>query len=104
MAHLLNNATRLHHAREATLLTRMLAAQDKLGLAAEHGYFMKLTTGQDWEQQYTKGGSDFAWKEMVEPILEVYKDSTDGTYIESKESALVWHYQNADPDFGSWQV
>ncbi|KAK9853916.1 hypothetical protein WJX84_012449 [Apatococcus fuscideae] len=77
---------------------------DKLGLAAEHGYFMKLTTGQDWEQQYTKGGSDFAWKEMVEPILEVYKDSTDGTYIESKESALVWHYQNADPDFGSWQA
>ena len=33
-----------------------------------------------------------------------YMESTDGSYIESKESALVWHYQDADPDFGSWQA
>ncbi len=78
--------------------------QSKLGLAAEHGFFVKTTKSEEWEQLFTKGGTDFAWKEMVGPILEVYKDSTDGTYIESKESALVWHYQNADPDFGSWQV
>ena len=78
--------------------------QSKLGLAAEHGFFVKPTSGEDWEQLYTKGGNNFAWKEMVEPILEVYKDSTDGSYIERKDSALVWHYQNADPDFGSWQV
>lgn len=82
----------------------MWSVQSKLGLAAEHGFFVKPTTGEDWEQLYTKGGNNFAWKEMVEPILEVYKDSTDGSYIERKDSALVWHYQNADPDFGSWQV
>lgn len=35
---------------------------------------------------------------------QVYTESTDGTYIEVKESALVWHYSDADPDFGSWQV
>ena len=34
----------------------------------------------------------------------MYTESTDGTYIEVKESALVWHYSDADPDFGSWQV
>ena len=36
--------------------------------------------------------------------MQVYTESTDGTYIESKESALVWHYSDADPDFGAWQV
>lgn len=41
---------------------------------------------------------------MVLPILKVYADSTDGSYTEEKESALVWNYSNADPDFGRWQV
>lgn len=36
--------------------------------------------------------------------LQVYTESTDGTRIEAKESALVWHYRDADPDFGHWQV
>ena len=48
--------------------------------------------------------SDFCWKEVVEPVLKRYTESTDGSYIEVKESALVWHYQDADPDFGSWQA
>jgi hypothetical protein len=34
----------------------------------------------------------------------VYTESTDGSFIEAKESALVWHYRDADPDFGSWQA
>lgn len=33
-----------------------------------------------------------------------YTEATDGSYIEHKESALVWHHQVADPDFGSWQA
>jgi hypothetical protein len=32
------------------------------------------------------------------------QESTDGSYIETKDSALVWNYRDADPDFGSWQV
>lgn len=38
------------------------------------------------------------------PSPQLYTESTDGSFIEAKESALVWHYQDADPDFGSWQV
>ena len=41
---------------------------------------------------------------MVLPIFELYTDATDGSYIEKKESALVWHYRDADPDFGLWQA
>lgn len=33
-----------------------------------------------------------------------YMEATDGSSIEFKESALVWHHQDADPDFGSCQA
>jgi len=33
-----------------------------------------------------------------------YCDVTDGSYIEAKETALVWHYEEADPVFGSGQA
>ena len=47
---------------------------------------------------------DCDWKKTVEPVMEVYTATTDGSFIEHKESALVWHYQDADPDFGGCQA
>jgi trehalose-6-phosphatase len=44
------------------------------------------------------------WKNLVEPVMKHYTDVTDGSYIEAKETALVWHYEEADPDFGSCQA
>lgn len=44
------------------------------------------------------------WRGIVVPILRLYTESTDGSWVEEKESAVVWHYANADPDFGSWQA
>jgi trehalose 6-phosphate synthase/phosphatase len=40
----------------------------------------------------------------VMPVMQLYTDATDGSYIELKDSALVWHYQDADHDFGSCQA
>jgi hypothetical protein len=37
-------------------------------------------------------------------VMQVYTESTDGSYLDVKESALVWHYKDADPDFGRWQA
>lgn len=36
--------------------------------------------------------------------MKLYTEATDGSSIETKESALVWHHQDADPDFGSSQA
>lgn len=36
--------------------------------------------------------------------MNLYTESTDGSYIETKESALVWHHRDADPGFGSSQA
>ncbi|KAJ9686080.1 hypothetical protein PVL29_015119 [Vitis rotundifolia] len=74
----------------------------KLGLAAEHGYFLRWSQDKEWE---TCGqSSDFGWKEIAEPVMQLYTEATDGSSIESKESALVWQYGDADPGFGSSQA
>ena len=54
----------------------------------------------DWECNT----AELDWKEIVEPIMRSYTEATDGSSIEPKESGLVWHHQDADPDFGSWQA
>ena len=48
--------------------------------------------------------ADFDWKKTAEPVMRLYTEATDGSSIEHKESALVWHHQEADPDFGSCQA
>jgi hypothetical protein len=47
---------------------------------------------------------DNDWKNIVEPVMKYYCDVTDGSYIEAKETALVWHYEEADPVFGPRQA
>lgn len=47
---------------------------------------------------------EFDWKKTAEPVMQLYTEATDGSYIEHKESAIVWHHQEADPDFGSCQA
>ena len=36
--------------------------------------------------------------------MNLYTEATDGSTIEVKESALVWHHQDADHEFGSLQA
>lgn len=48
--------------------------------------------------------SDLDWIKIVEPVMRLYTEATDGSCIETKESALVWHHQDADSDFGSCQA
>ncbi|KAL9243158.1 hypothetical protein vseg_017082 [Gypsophila vaccaria] len=75
---------------------------EKLGIAAEHGYFLRWTKNVDWEVSPITTDND--WQKMAEPVMQHYTEATDGSYIERKESALVWHHRDADPDFGSCQA
>ena len=56
----------------------------------------------EWE--VSSLGQCSEWKLIADPIMHVYMETTDGSSIERKESALVWHYQNTDHDFGSCQA
>ncbi|EYU42464.1 hypothetical protein MIMGU_mgv1a001200mg [Erythranthe guttata] len=75
---------------------------EKLGLSAEHGYFTRWSGNSEWESCGL--AVDLDWKKIVLPVMEHYTEATDGSSIEHKESALVWHHQEADLDFGSWQA
>lgn len=81
-------------------LCEWLAPCRLLGIAAEHGYFLRWDKTAEWESNT----AELDWKEIVEPIMKSYTEATDGSSIETKESALVWHHQDADTDFGSWQA
>ncbi|XAR50158.1 Alpha,alpha-trehalose-phosphate synthase (UDP-forming) [Bertholletia excelsa] len=83
-------------------LGKWFSGCEKLGIAAEHGYFLRWNGNSAWES-YTVI-PNFDWKRLVEPIMRLYTESTDGSYIEDKVSALVWHHQDADPSFGSLQA
>ncbi|KAL3501210.1 hypothetical protein ACH5RR_035659 [Cinchona calisaya] len=86
--------------RGRTSLGEWLSPCDSLGIAAEHGFFLRWNKTSDWESL----AADLDWKQIVEPIMKLYTEATDGSSIETKESALVWHHHEADPDFGSCQA
>ncbi|KAI8546999.1 hypothetical protein RHMOL_Rhmol07G0162500 [Rhododendron molle] len=46
----------------------------------------------------------FEWKKIALPVMEYYTEATDGSFTEQKESALIWHYQEANPDSVMWQA
>lgn len=75
-------------------------------MVAEHGYWFRGGTDVRWKELAPSGTdtSVLEWKDTVLPILEQYMEATDGSFIQSKESSFVWHYRDADPDFGAWQA
>ncbi|KAI5661930.1 hypothetical protein M9H77_21253 [Catharanthus roseus] len=83
-------------------LSQWFAPCQHLGLAAEHGYFLRWPQDQEWE--VCGQTSEFGWMQMAEPVMKSYTEATDGSCIEMKESALVWQYRDADPDFGFSQA
>jgi trehalose 6-phosphate synthase/phosphatase len=119
------NAVYIVSGRRRALLDDWFAGVKNLGASAEHGAYLRSHTGGEWEalapgvpeaSSGTPQGADAAavdddaaapargWREVVLPILELYTESTDGSFVERKESALAWHYGDADPEFGSTQA
>ncbi|CAL9225844.1 unnamed protein product [Arabidopsis halleri] len=96
------NIVYLVSGKDRKTLTEWFSSCDDLGLGAEHGYFIRPNDGTNWETSSLVSG--FEWKQIAEPVMRLYTETTDGSTIETKETALVWNYQFADPDFGSCQA
>ncbi|KAG6478204.1 hypothetical protein ZIOFF_061638 [Zingiber officinale] len=142
-----NNIVFIVSGRGRQSLDAWFSPCEKLGIAAEHGYFIsafekrslanmtlekrgkgsvgmkrknymqhgtlqvqtmhrkfyaRWTQDEEWETHNQT--TDFAWMQIAEPVMKLYTESTDGSSIEPKESALVWHHRDADPGFGSSQA
>ncbi|KAF9689643.1 hypothetical protein SADUNF_Sadunf01G0113600 [Salix dunnii] len=125
------NVVFLVSGRDRETLTEWFSSCEKLGIAAEHGYFVSdvwlcgvkngqcgldfphvqpmvnnenMRTDHDAEWETCVSVPDFDWKSIAEPVMKLYTETTDGSAIEAKESALAWNYKYADPDFGSCQA
>ena len=73
----------------------MFSHIENLGLAAEDGYFYRWTsqegkTSQDWSQ--ISKDNDLSWIELARSIMKTFTESTEGSYIEEKESMIAWSY------------
>ncbi|XP_068642840.1 probable alpha,alpha-trehalose-phosphate synthase [UDP-forming] 7 [Aristolochia californica] len=97
-----NNVVFIVSGRGRGNLGKWFSPCEKLGIAAEHGYFVRWLRDEDWE--ICGQSTDFGWIQIAEPVMKLYTEATDGSSIETKESALVWHHQDADPGFGSSQA
>ncbi|XP_010525747.1 PREDICTED: probable alpha,alpha-trehalose-phosphate synthase [UDP-forming] 11 isoform X2 [Tarenaya hassleriana] len=83
-------------------LSKWFGSCENLGISAEHGYFIRWNSSSEWKTCGLR--VDLSWKKMALPVMNHYKEATDGSFIEEKESAMVWHHQEADPSFGSSQA
>ncbi|XP_073280129.1 alpha,alpha-trehalose-phosphate synthase [UDP-forming] 6-like [Primulina huaijiensis] len=83
-------------------LAEWFSSCEKLGIAAEHGYFLRMKRDEEWERCVP--AVECNWKQIAEPVMKLYTETTDGSVIEVKETAMGWCYEDADPDFGSCQA
>lgn len=97
-----NNIVFIVSGRSRDSLGSMFSSCPMLGIAAEHGYFLRWSRDEEW--QTSTQSPDIGWMQMAEPVMNLYTEATDGSYIETKETALVWHHRDADQGFGSSQA
>jgi trehalose 6-phosphate synthase/phosphatase len=65
-----------------------------LNIVAEHGAFYRYQN-ESWQ---TTLQLDNDWKDLIRPILELSVDRTPGSFVEEKNTALVWHFRKSEPD------
>ncbi|KAF3332087.1 alpha,alpha-trehalose-phosphate synthase [Carex littledalei] len=97
-----NNVVFLVSAKSRRTLSEWFSSCENLGIAAEHGYFFRPCRNAEW--QTCVPAADCSWKQIAEPVMKLYTETTDGSTIDDKETALVWCYEDADHDFGSCQA
>jgi len=90
--------------RNREMLEEWFGSVQRIGLAAERGFFWKLphVTGEQWTCAVQE--VDNTWKTYAFEIMRHFVNRTQGSFIENKGSALVWQYRDADQHFGSWQA
>ncbi|MBW6502046.1 MAG: bifunctional alpha,alpha-trehalose-phosphate synthase (UDP-forming)/trehalose-phosphatase [Bacteroidales bacterium] len=62
-----------------------------IALFAEHGSHRRI--GGEWKSLFRKG---LSWQSEIIRIMQDVTDTTPGSFIERKETAVVWHYRNTD--------
>jgi trehalose 6-phosphate synthase/phosphatase len=96
------NSVYILSGKPKSLIDTWFAKIEKVTLAAEYGYHYRPSGDPEWKV------ADFAqsqeWKKIAMEIIKWFTDKTDRSYIEFKDSSLVWVYRECDPELGMWQA
>lgn len=87
-----NTTVVLVSGRDRDTFTRWFGHKD-YSLITDHGVWI-YEKGQ-WEAASIINTS---WMESILPVLESFVDRTPGTFIETKNYSLAWHYRKADEE------
>ncbi|KAI8369853.1 glycosyltransferase family 20-domain-containing protein [Choanephora cucurbitarum] len=87
--------------RDEAILDRWFGHISGVGLAAEHGSFLRNRFSSRWINLLEH--FDMNWKHDVVDIFTYYAERTTGSFIEHKRCSVTWHYQLADPEYGEFQ-
>ncbi|KAH9287707.1 hypothetical protein KI387_031824, partial [Taxus chinensis] len=71
-------------------------------LAAENGMFLRPTKGEWMTTMPEYLNTD--WMESVKLVFDYFKERTPRSYVEVRETSLVWNYKYADVEFGRVQA
>jgi trehalose-6-phosphatase len=44
------------------------------------------------------------WKTIAKAIMQKYNERTSGTYLEMKDTSILWRFRDTDPEFGTIQA
>jgi trehalose 6-phosphate synthase/phosphatase len=72
-----------------------------LWLVAENGVFVR-PPGKRWIHLFEK--LNLVWMESVQLVFDYFCERTPCSYVEAKETSLVWNYTHADTKFGRLQA
>eukprot|EP00184_Porphyridium_aerugineum_P004640 CAMPEP_0184695282 /NCGR_PEP_ID=MMETSP0313-20130426/2971_1 /TAXON_ID=2792 /ORGANISM="Porphyridium aerugineum, Strain SAG 1380-2" /LENGTH=983 /DNA_ID=CAMNT_0027153713 /DNA_START=336 /DNA_END=3287 /DNA_ORIENTATION=- len=97
-----DNVVYIMSGRTKDVLAKTFQGYPLIGLAAEHGFYYRHPGATEWNLLHEH--IDLGWREVALEIMSAYAERTDGSYIEEKSAGLVWHYLDADPEFGNWQA
>ena len=73
-----------------------------LWLAAENGMFLRHTRGE-WMTTMPEH-LNMEWVESVQLVFDYFCERTPRSYVEARETSLVWNYKYADVEFGRVQA
>jgi len=72
-----------------------------IDMIAEHGVWLKEQGRAFWSLiDYLTD----EWKDQIYPILETYVARTPGSFIETKDYSLVWHFRRAEKELGEMRA
>lgn len=71
-------------------------------LAAENGMFLRHTHGP-WKTTMPEH-LNMEWVESVQLVFEYFCERTPRSYVEARDTSLVWNYKYADVEFGRVQA